>query len=298
MTRVRRVSGPELSCLLRLHACFDSQHDVLPKDRPSTARDLEDELISLMSDLGRPDSLISTIVEVQRVGGRLRERLSTDMSRLVGQLADAAGVEDYMLFIEYSAVLNGCLELLSAISGMERENITRGPGWLFMSLGRRLERAMYTARQLREVTAPFDEASWPLLDYLLEVADSSMTYRSRYFTTLQPVAVLDVLMADGTNPRSLAFQLSHLAELYRKLPRQVPEDLNAMQHAIALLGNLDLGTLDYLLPGADRPDVDEGARAQLDRSLCYLQDLLRSWADNLSNTYFGHARTFPISIGG
>jgi len=297
MTRVRRVSGPELSCLLRLHACFDSQHDVLPKDRPSTARDLEDELISLMSDLGRPDSLISTIVEVQRVGGRLRERLSTDMSRLVGQLADAAGVEDYMLFIEYSAVLNGCLELLSAISGMERENITRGPGWLFMSLGRRLERAMYTARQLREVTAPFDEASWPLLDYLLEVADSSMTYRSRYFTTLQPVAVLDVLMADGTNPRSLAFQLSHLAELYRKLPRQVPEDLNAMQHAIALLGNLDLGTLDYLLPGADRPDVDEGARAQLDRSLCYLQDLLRSWADNLSNTYFGHARTFPISIG-
>jgi uncharacterized circularly permuted ATP-grasp superfamily protein/uncharacterized alpha-E superfamily protein len=298
MTRVRRVSGPELSCLLRLHACFDSQHDVLPKDRPSTACDLEDELISLMSDLGRPDSLISTIVEVQRVGGRLRERLSTDMSRLVGQLADAAGVEDYMLFIEYSAVLNGCLELLSAISGMERENITRGPGWLFMSLGRRLERAMYTARQLREVTAPFDEASWPLLDYLLEVADSSMTYRSRYFTTLQPVAVLDVLMADGTNPRSLAFQLSHLAELYRKLPRQVPEDLNAMQHAIALLGNLDLGTLDYLLPGADRPDVDEGARAQLDRSLCYLQDLLRSWADNLSNTYFGHARTFPISIGG
>ena len=298
MTRVRRVSGPELSCLLRLHACFDSQHDVLPKDRPSTARDLEDELISLMSDLGRPDSLISTIVEVQRVGGRLRERLSTDMSRLVGQLADAAGVEDYMLFIEYSAVLNGCLELLSAISGMERENITRGPGWLFMSLGRRLERAMYTARQLREVTAPFDEASWPLLDYLLEVADSSMTYRSRYFTTLQPVAVLDVLMADGTNPRSLAFQLCHLAELYRKLPRQVPEDLNAMQHAIALLGNLDLGTLDYLLPGADRPDVDEGARAQLDRSLCYLQDLLRSWADNLSNTYFGHARTFPISIGG
>jgi uncharacterized circularly permuted ATP-grasp superfamily protein/uncharacterized alpha-E superfamily protein len=298
MTRVRRVSGPELSCLLRLHACFDSRHGVLPKDRPSTARDLEDELISLMSDAGRPDSLISTIVEVQRVGGRLRERLSTDMSRLVGQLADAAGVEDYMLFIEYSAVLNGCLELLSAISGMERENITRGPGWLFMSLGRRLERAMYTVRQLREVTAPFDEASWPLLDYLLEVADSSMTYRSRYFTTLQPVAVLDVLMADGTNPRSLAFQLSHLAELYRKLPRQVPEDLNAMQHAIALLCNLDLGTLDYLLPGADRPDVDEGARAQLDRSLCYLQDLLRSWADNLSKTYFGHARTFPISIGG
>lgn len=298
MARVRRATGAELRCLVRLHACFDSQHDLLPKTRYSTPRDLEDELISLMSDAGRPDSLLSTIVELRRVGGQLRERLSTDMSRLVGQLADAASVEEYMLFIEYSAVLDGCLELLAAISGMERENITRGPGWLFMSIGRRLERAMYAVRQLREVTAPFDEASWPLLDYLLEVADSSMTYRSRYFTTLHPVAVLDVLMSDTTNPRSLAFQLSELAELYQKLPRQVPEDLKAMQHANALLAELDLGTLDYPVPGADRAGVDDGARAELDRSLCYLQELLRSWADNLSNTYFGHARTLPISIGG
>lgn len=298
MTRVRRVSGPELSCLLRLHACFDSRHATLPKDRLSTARDLEEELISVMSDVGRPDSLASTIFELRRVGGQLRERLSTDMSRLVGQLEDVASVDDYMLFIEYSAVLNGCLELLSAISGMERDNMTRGTGWLFMSLGRRLERAMYSVRQLRELTAPFDEASWPLLDYLLEVADSSMTYRSRYFTTLQPVAVLDVLMADGTNPRSLAFQLSRLADLYLQLPRRVPEDLNAMQHAIDLLRSLDLATLDYPLPGADRPVGDHGARAQLDRSLSYLQDLLRLWADSVSSTYFGHARTFPISIGG
>jgi uncharacterized circularly permuted ATP-grasp superfamily protein/uncharacterized alpha-E superfamily protein len=303
ITRVRRVRGPELACLFRLHACFDSRHSTLPdpdeKDaRPATANDLEDELISVMSDTERPDSLASTLAELQRVGGQLRERLSADMSRLVGELAESAAVEDYMLFVEYSGVLNGCLELLSAFSGMERENVTRGPGWLFMSLGRRLERAMYTVRQLRELTAPFDEASWPLLEYLLEVADSSMTYRSRYFTTLQPVAVLDVLMADDTNPRSLGFQLSHLADLYQKLPRHVPEDLNAMTHAIALLKSLDLTKLDYPLPGSDRPVANQEARAQLDRSLAYLEDLLPSWADNVSNTYFGHARTFPISIGG
>ena len=147
-----------------------------------------------------------------------------------------------MLFVEYSGVLNGCLELLSAFSGMERENITRGPGWLFM-VWAGVERAMYTVRQLRELTAPFDEASWPLLEYLLEVADSSMTYRSRYFTTLQPVAVLDVLIANATNPRSLALRLGRLADLYQKLPRHVSEDLNAMRRASALLNDLDLATL-------------------------------------------------------
>ena len=154
MTRVRRASDAELACLFRLHGCFDSQHSILPKDRPATARDLEDELISLMSDAERPDSLASTLAEVQRVGGNLRERLSADMSRLVVALAESAHTEEYMLFVEYSAVLSGCLELLSAFSGMERENITRGPGWLFMNLGRRLERAMYSVRQLRELIAP------------------------------------------------------------------------------------------------------------------------------------------------
>ncbi|HEY2843993.1 MAG TPA: circularly permuted type 2 ATP-grasp protein, partial [Bryobacteraceae bacterium] len=208
MTRVRRANDADRPGLFRLHACFDSQHSILPKDRPPSARDLEDELISLMSDRERADSLASTLAEVQRVGGNLRERLSADLSRLVVALAESAHTEQYMLFVEYSAVLNGCLELLSAFTGMERENITRGPGWLFMNLGRRVERAMYSVRQLREMIAHLDEDNWPLLEYLLEVADSSMTYRSRYFTTLQPVAVLDVLMADETNPRSLNFQVA------------------------------------------------------------------------------------------
>ena len=47
---------------------------------------------------------------------------------------------------------------------------------------------------------------------LLEVADSSITYRSRYFTVLQAAPVLDLLMNDDANPRSLAFQLQDLFE--------------------------------------------------------------------------------------
>src|SRR5208282_4345014 len=99
MTRVRRVSDAELACLFRLHGCFDTRHSTLPNesenDKPATAMDLENELISLMSDGERSDSLGSTLAELQRVGGELRERLSTDMSRLVGQLAESGAVEDY-----------------------------------------------------------------------------------------------------------------------------------------------------------------------------------------------------------
>jgi uncharacterized alpha-E superfamily protein len=298
MTRVRQASNAELTCLLRLHGCFNSAHSLLPKDRPATPRDLEEELVSLMSNAERPDSLESSLGEVQRVGGNLRERLSADLSRLVVELADCAHTEEYMLFVEYSGVLSGCLELLSAFSGMERENITRGPGWLFMSLGRRLERAMYVVRQLRELTAGLDEQSWPLLEYLLEVADSSMTYRSRYFTTLQPLAVLDLLMADETNPRSLNFQVAHLADIYRKLPRHAPDDLEAMLHALWRLRGLDLQQLDFPLPGSSRTVSPSNGESQLESVLGFVQNLLFSWADNISLTYFNHARTFPISMGG
>jgi uncharacterized alpha-E superfamily protein len=88
-----------------------------------------------------------------------------------------------MLFVGYSAVLSGCLKLLSAFSGLDRENMTRGAGGHVMSIGRRLELHVLSTCQLCELTRGPDEESWPVLEYLLEVADSSMTYRSRYFTT-------------------------------------------------------------------------------------------------------------------
>src|SRR5207244_3669577 len=209
---LRQAGTTELACLFRLHACLNSDHSTLPKKRSATALDLEREVISLFSDAERADSLPTVLDEVHRVGGNVQERLSTDMMRLIGKLAEFAQItgpvprgsgarQDTISFVDIIPMLTGCLELLTSFSGMERENITRGSGWLFLTLGRRIERAIYTIRQLREVVKPFDEESWPLLEYLLEVADSSMTYRSRYFTTLEPAPVLDVLMADETNPR-------------------------------------------------------------------------------------------------
>ncbi len=297
LTRVRRSNRIELNCLVRLHKCFDTRHSKLPKKTAPTATELEAELLSLMADSKRRDSLASNLNEVRRVGGNVRERLSTDMVRLVGQFAESIEVEEYMLFAEYTALLTGCLELLSAFSGMERENVTRGAGWLFLTLGRRLERAMYSARLLREVASPLVPEEWPLLEYLLEVADSSITYRTRYFTILQPIAVLDVLMMDETNPRSLDFQLSHLADLYQKLPRHMEDDARAIQHALALLRSFELARIGYPLPGSEPTVHGKEERSRLRRFLKDLEALLPSWSDNLSNTYFSHARTLPISIG-
>jgi uncharacterized alpha-E superfamily protein len=132
---------------------------------------------------------------------------------------------------------------------------------------------------------------------LLEVGDSSMAYRSRYYTTLQPSAVLDVLMADETNPRSLDFQIAHLADLYQRLPRHMPNELQAMRDALVLLRGFDLRKLGYPLPGATRAANGIDGLSQLERFLRGLEQLLRSWSNNLSSMYFSHARTLPVTMG-
>jgi uncharacterized alpha-E superfamily protein len=256
--------------------------------------EFEKELVSVITDLNRPDSLASTLAEIARVGLSVREHLSGDMISLIHQLQASFRADAATPFLEFPAMLTKCLELLSAFSGMERENILRGVGWLFMSTGRRLERAIFLARQLREITRPLGESDWPLLECILQVADSSMSYRARYFTTLQPLAVLDILMADTSNPRSLDFQLTHIVQLYRQLPRNLPDDLNAIQDALTMLRSFDLRKIKHPLPGATVSPANGLVR--LERFLKSLETLLPSWSNNLSSRYFSHARTLPITV--
>jgi uncharacterized circularly permuted ATP-grasp superfamily protein/uncharacterized alpha-E superfamily protein len=298
-SRVRRANAAELACLIRLHSCLESRQSKLPKtkSRQPTGLEFEQELISIVTDSKRSESLASTLAEVCRVGGTVRERLSNDMTFLIGQFRDTVEAGRETQFLGYPAMLTIWLELLSAFSGMERENINRGVGWLFLSIGRRLERAIYLTRQLREITRPLAEQDWPLLECLLEVDDSSMAYRSRYYTTLQPLAVLDVLMADETNPRSLDFQLAHLADLYERLPRHLPNELQAMRDALSTLRGFDLSRIRYPLPGAATSANGADGLSELERFLKRLEQLLPSWSNNLSSRYFSHARTLPVTIG-
>ncbi len=108
---------------------------------------------------------------------------------------------------------------LTAFSGLTGENMTRSLGWKFLDMGRRLERGAHTIRLLQSTLVTTETPEAPLLEALLEVAESSMTYRRRYRSALQTAPVLDLLLADETNPRSLAFQLAALASHVGNLPR-------------------------------------------------------------------------------
>jgi uncharacterized alpha-E superfamily protein len=184
-------------------------------------------------------------------------------------------------------VLNRCIGILAALRGIEMENITRGPGWHFLGLGRRIERSIQLVDLFRAIIVPLSPRTWPTLEMLLEVADSSMTYRSRYFTELQAAPVLDLLMNDDANPRSLAFQIHDLLEHCRCLSgRPSAADWpvskqRALEEAAANLFHADVGMLCQ--PG------EGGIREPLDQLLVAAGAALPALSDAITNIYFSHA---------
>jgi uncharacterized alpha-E superfamily protein len=172
---------------------------------------------------------------------------------------------------------------LAAFSGMEMENMTRGHGWRFLDVGRRLERAINLTTLLTAVAGRSSETA--VLEPLLEVADSSMTYRRRYFARPQLPHVLELLLEDLTNARALAFQIEALSAHVQHLPRdpQAPsptKEERLIAHAAVTLREVDLEALSTR-------DAD-GRLSVLIELLNSMKETLLALSDAITHYYFTH----------
>jgi uncharacterized alpha-E superfamily protein len=191
-----------------------------------SAHDFQKVLIQGLFDSAAA-SLAYNVDQTVRVAGTVRDRLSTDNWRVLNQLSAslsrrpvrAIGLADALDVID-RAILS-----MVAVGGLEMAHMTRDDGWRFMSLGRHLERLLYVTTTVAQVKASdmFEDPS--LLEWLLDLSDSIITYRARYMGRGEWLAVADLLLFDGRNPRSAAFQLSKLAKHVPLLP---DADLNAL----------------------------------------------------------------------
>ncbi len=282
----------EWDCLMKLYECLASPHSRLSEEDPQGHldqwRDLEQEILSLIFEEQRSDSLHAVLSRAARAAAQVRNSLSSDMLRVVSQFGAAhTSAWGYASTGEALAVLNRCIGILAALRGIEMENITRGPGWHFLSLGRRIERSIQLVGLFRAIIVPLNTRTWPTLEMLLEVADSSMTYRSRYFTVLQAAPVLDLLMNEEANPRSLAFQIHDLLEHCRCLSGSLlgaAWPLSKQTHLEEAAEDLFRADVRMLCqPG-------EGSiREPLDRLLAAIGAALPALSDAITNVYFSHA---------
>jgi uncharacterized circularly permuted ATP-grasp superfamily protein/uncharacterized alpha-E superfamily protein len=155
----------------------------------------------------------------RNAGAVIRDRLSPDAFQAVTDIAALYAAPAGRRLTAASALddINGGLRRIATFSGLSAENMNRSQGWRFLELGRRIERALSTARFLAAFAADPD-ASTEALDLALELGDSQITYRWRYVMRPERLPVLDLLALDGANPRSIAFELARIVEHLEALP--------------------------------------------------------------------------------
>jgi uncharacterized alpha-E superfamily protein len=167
---------------------------------------------------------------------------------------------------------------------MEMENMTRGHGWTFLDLGRRLERGRFIAKLVEAVLRSGPDLDL-LLEPALEIGDSVMTHRRRYFAEPRLASTMEVLIEETANPRSLAFQIASLVSHAAVLPTGVnPDGVAVVQSRIGQLA-AQLRQLQVGAAGDAARAEDVTSQADL---LTEVASELGDLSELLTQVYFSH----------
>ena len=278
----------DLTTLVQMLADDSRDVEIAPAEGEDLISLLEAEILASMFHESNSGTLDETLRSLYRSAALVRDRISADTWRIINQLdldLLAPRPTGNVRLGDTLIVLNQVFNLLSALSGLMTESMTRGPGWRFVDMGRRLERGLTVLRLLRKTLIHSDDESASLLESVLEIADSAMTYRYRYMTSLQLAPLLDLLLTDETNPRSVGYQLAALGDHVRQLPGKDSNPLRNRETRIMIATQAELRLVD--VEALARPR-EEGIRWTLDSFLSDMTMQLWQLSDSLTQTYFTH----------
>ncbi|MDQ7989861.1 MAG: circularly permuted type 2 ATP-grasp protein [Candidatus Dactylopiibacterium sp.] len=248
---------------------------VLPEECPE--REAVRLLVQATCDIDHAGGLASHVMHLSRTGFQLRERLSSDNWRTLNALTRRVGEKSHgrVGIYESLALLDELVGGFMTLAGFALDGMTRDHGWRFLSLGRRIERLQF---QTGAIDAAMTMGVRGNPEWLLEVSDSIVTYRARYMSRPEWIAVLDLLIADDANPRGIVFQTAglgdYLGRLNDSLGGMPDTGIDALHRRLLALD----ATLDFH-PGS----------AALREALATLRAASASLSDQISLHFFSHS---------
>jgi uncharacterized alpha-E superfamily protein len=274
---IELAGDSDLSLEIALNSC--QFLDLYPEKEEVSA-----QLLAGICDHDWHSSLVSNLRSLIWSAAQVRGRLSQENWSTIVELqqeADDLQPETLELGAALSFV-DRLLMSLSSLAGFAMDDMTQDNSWRFLMMGRRLERLQFLADMIAQLLETPSATEQTGLDWLLELADSTITYRSRYLSSAQLLPVLDLILLDPRNPHSLQFQLDTLLQYLKELDHDHDYGLNALSER---LQSLNFGVLEIEM---DYPPRLQGALKMLAGMLHEIANTGRGLSDHLSLRYFAH----------
>jgi uncharacterized circularly permuted ATP-grasp superfamily protein/uncharacterized alpha-E superfamily protein len=277
----------ELAEMRALAACLEAAQLISAEIAAGPLASLA--LPSALSAAALPGGALLGLLEAaERPQAAVRDRLTHEMWAAFAALSQegrarlrAGAPRPDSLMEAMGFVIRAC----TGIAGIAAENMVRGGAWMFLDLGRRIERGAATARSLAHALDQPPARLEAGLRLALELCDSTLTYRARYLAAVQAAPVLDLVLADPGNPRALGFQLDavagRLAEIGGAADPLVAEAMALARRPQALV--------DAVVAA---PDAVLGLKA----ALLALERDLGALSDAVARRYVSHVQ--PHALGG
>jgi uncharacterized circularly permuted ATP-grasp superfamily protein/uncharacterized alpha-E superfamily protein len=262
----------------------------------SHGAELEREFIDRVLGEVKDEDLRDTVANVHRLARILRDTVSNDAWRILNELYRALSgfkIGQVLTSAGLLELLDNLIVTIAAFVGLASDSMTRGQAWRFLDMGRRIERVSFISKFLQD-TLVASTGDPVLLEAVLEITDSSLTYRRRYLTHLETHAVADLLLADETNPRSVAFQLSLIDQHLAALPRDISHPDRNFDQRVLLKMRTSIQLTDFVELCSLAADA---RHEKLDALLSGLLSEIDELSDDIAQLYFSHA-VVTREIGG
>jgi uncharacterized circularly permuted ATP-grasp superfamily protein/uncharacterized alpha-E superfamily protein len=263
---------------------------------PQVRRAFERSLIASLGSTSQATSVGFNLRAVRLAGAAVRERLSQEHWSLMQRAeetffqscAEHAACADY-LSVQALGILKRASDHLAAITGLQTDRMTRDDGWRLLSVGRHVERLGFLSGALGlgfETGSIHQNGGF---EAMLALFDSTITFHAQYQQSRDVAALVDLLVLDRDNPRSLGWVAQTLRGRLARLAGSEPDQLSLLSLRVPDPASWQL---DYLCESG----ID-GAFDHLSAMLDECDQAASQVSEGIGATYFTHSGEAGQSLG-
>ncbi|MFT4023088.1 MAG: circularly permuted type 2 ATP-grasp protein [Flavihumibacter sp.] len=250
------------------------------------------ELYDILFNAQRTGSLAYNFLLFHRAVHAARDHWSTDTWRVLRDMEEnwrQAMNQQQTSPHRVAYALDHLITSLVAFVGLNRDSISREQGWGILNMGQKIEQSLLLITLLRAtlVRKHDEQVEYILQEAVLKTNECLVNYRYKYRSHIKLPLVLDLMLHDPNNPRSLLYLVEKLKAAIRALPEINGHTMSEQDRVM-----LEAETL-LRLSGKEKLSALTRSRSHyknLEEFLGKMNALVLALPNVISKAYFQHAQ--------